>query len=125
MLGEPAARFLGWRMFSGLSITGKELHDSMCPMCSGRGQNLEDHDWENHSWDIRCLTCTWLFSDEWVPGFIPLLTATEAWDYSLVHHDCDPDENGMVPESVFQYMNPLGKWFNQGDKEFTLQIGFV
>lgn len=33
---EAAARYLGWRVFRGTTLTGKQLVDVLCPSCSGR-----------------------------------------------------------------------------------------
>lgn len=37
-LTEEGARFEGWRIFKGVSLTGKRLDDVICPNCSGRGE---------------------------------------------------------------------------------------
>lgn len=85
-LTEAGARSIGWRMFTGISITGKQLEDVACPSCSGRG----DHESTPPSWDVMCRTCGWQFSDEMYEDDPPLLSAWEAEQVAGDHH-CDTD----------------------------------
>lgn len=110
-LAEAGARSVGWRMFQGKSITGKDLWDVLCPVCSGRGT-----DPGLRTWDVRCLRCNWWFTDTWSLASEPVLTAAEALDIVLNHspEECVTD-HGYAPEE-FQYRHPVsGLWINFTD----------
>ena len=42
-----AARMLGWRLFKGLSQTGKELDDVVCPGCAGTTTTIASPRWRS------------------------------------------------------------------------------
>lgn len=107
---EAGARFSGWRLFRGLSITGKQLDDAICPSCSGRGPGADIP-----TWDIRCRHCRWQFTDFWRAEDPPLLTATEALKFSTRHAiDC--------LSSNFEFMDQDGTWYTRWDEEFRLLL---
>ena len=76
------ARHLGWRMFSGFSLTGKPLNDVVCPWCAG---TVPESDAEP-TWRVRCRTCDWEYDDE--DGDGPL-DAKAAKQLARDHH-CEP-----------------------------------
>jgi hypothetical protein len=58
-MNEQGARAVGWRMFSGVSVTGKPLDDVVCPRCAGTAQDDQEP-----SWRVRCTTCEWQSDDD-------------------------------------------------------------
>lgn len=85
-LPEAGARNIGWRLFNGLSLTGKPLGDVLCPVCSGRGE-----DPKMPTWNIECTTCEWNYIDEedWQVLKIPINSAEDA-DKIARDHKCEP-----------------------------------
>ena len=88
-----AARMLGWRMFQGVSQTGKPLDDVVCPTCAGTASEPDAPE----SWSVRCLACDWC-SDDDGPDEEPLLSAKDA--YSLGYdHECEPEIELRAPDA--------------------------
>lgn len=111
LLDEAGARFRGWRIYTGHSLTGKDIKDVICLKCSGRGK-VEDDEELIPSWDVCCKTCGWQFSDEWDEQFIPLLDEREAYAKAQMHH-CTPE---------FQYMDQGGRhWLDQDELDKRIQ----
>jgi hypothetical protein len=48
-LSDEALRVLGWRVFDGPSVTGKELHVRLCPACRRQPANTQEETVVN--WD--------------------------------------------------------------------------
>lgn len=107
-LTEAGARSIGWRMYSGPSVTGKELSDVACPNCSGRGHI----DPLPPSWDIRCSICHWIASDDGL-DHEPIISAREARAVAKLH-ECEPE---------FEYLAPgSDTWIREYHSEFTSQL---
>ena len=101
------ARASGWRMFQGLSQTGKELDDVVCPSCSGHEVPIQ----QVPSWVVEC-HCEWSSHEDWQPGDTPLLTAYEAMKFSR-DHKCEPE---------FKFISPEGKTYRSWDAEFQQEV---
>lgn len=80
-LPEAGARSVGWRFYQGKSFTGKEISDTVCPVCSDRGPDPGPP-----TWDVHCVLCGWKFTDDWGTSLVPLLTAWEA-STVIARHD--------------------------------------
>ena len=78
-----AARMLGWRFFTGKSVTGKEINDVVCPACAGNAEPPE----KKPTWRVGCRTCDWEWEDEYDEG---ALTAKDA-KHMANDHECEPD----------------------------------
>jgi hypothetical protein len=63
-------------------MTGKELSDVVCPVCSDRGPDPGPP-----TWDVQCGVCQWRFTDDWGIIGVPLLTAWEALQVAKKHDD--------------------------------------
>lgn len=84
------ARMLGWRMFTGTSVTGKAIDDVVCPYCAGT-KDVKDEP----SWQVGCYTCDW----EWWPeeGDEGPLTEKDA-EMLAREHECEKDTWVKPPE---------------------------
>jgi hypothetical protein len=91
------ARISGWRLFTGVSLTGKQLDDVVCPACAGTEPPKD----EQPSWSVRCRTCDWVYEDDFDEG---PLSAREARQLALDHH-CEPWVEIAAPNSD-QWMSP-------------------
>lgn len=83
---QEAARFLGWRFFDGLSMTGKPLSDVVCPTCAGTAEPVAETG-EPPGWRVRCNTCHWEYEDEYGDG---PLSPKEARDMAR-DHQCEAE----------------------------------
>lgn len=80
---EDVARHIGWRIWRGTTIGGKDAEDVVCPVCAG---NAEPPEKEAPGWRVRCNTCDWEREDEYDEG---PLTPKEA-KYMARDHECEP-----------------------------------
>lgn len=95
---EEGARFLGWRIFKGASVTGKPLDDTACPVCAGTATDPEPL----FSWRVRCNTCHWESEeDEDVDMAEPL--DGKAARYLASNHECEPWIEVQPPGSETWY----------------------
>jgi hypothetical protein len=95
-----AARMLGWRMFKGVSQTGKPLDDVVCPGCAGTTPITEDKP-ASPSWRVRCNTCYWEWEDEFDEGPLSPKDAK-----SMAHdHECEPEVE-IAPPSGEKWFHP-------------------
>jgi len=78
-----AARMLGWRMFRGVSQTGKPLDDVICPSCAGTRPPAPAE-----TWAVRCTTCDWSTEDD-PDDYEPVGTAADAVATGR-GHECEP-----------------------------------
>lgn len=96
---SPAvARAAGWRMFDGVSQTGKPLSDVVCPSCAGEvdaNQLIRAK-----SWDVMCDLCDWTYSEVDNDDFEPLLSEKEAKQVAR-DHECTP---------LLRLKPPHGEW---------------
>lgn len=76
------ARHLGWRMFSGVSLTGKPLEDVVCPWCAGTAPESE----LVPTWRVRCRTCDWEYDHEDGEGPLDAKAAKQL----ARDHQCEP-----------------------------------
>lgn len=107
MMSEEAARFAGWRFYSGPSLTGKELNDVICPVCTGAVAPVT----EVPTWVVEC-SCDWSSQDDLEPGESPILTAWEAERVSRDHR-CEP---------MFTFITPEGVRYSERNKVFQEQV---
>jgi hypothetical protein len=81
---NDAARMLGWRMFQGVSQTGKLLDDVVCPSCAGTARVPDVPE----TWSVRCATCDWS-SEDGDPDDYEAMSAKDA--VACGHdHECEP-----------------------------------
>jgi hypothetical protein len=78
---EQILRVQGWRIYSGTSLTGKEISDTVCPWCAGTATTPAP------GWRVGCHTCDWEF-DEKEDGEGPLTSQKEA-DQLARDHECE------------------------------------
>jgi hypothetical protein len=50
----------GWRLYDGPSLTGKELHYTVCPWCAG----TTDRPDPETAWTVGCSSCDWVYEPE-------------------------------------------------------------
>ena len=107
-VSEVSARLSGWRFYKGPSLTGKELDDVICPVCTGAipPQELVP------SWNMQCRYCDWSPADERELGDEPILTAYEA-SIVAAGHRCKP---------MFLFIDPSGKQYRNNDEEFRFLV---
>lgn len=105
---ETVARLQGWRFFSGLSQTGKQLDTVLCPVHSGQGTE----DTYVATWIVRCSICNW-DTEEDKDQYDPLiLTAYEA-KMAAGYHTCEP---------LFEFIRPDGRVFHEKDPDFLSEV---
>lgn len=104
---ETAARVLGWRVWSGTTMGGKQKRDVVCPVCAGTGEPEPE---PGPSWDVMCTTCGWQYTDEGpILAGEELANARDA-ESAAYDHEC---------EQAFRFKSPDGKWYDENTKEFT------
>lgn len=89
---EAGARFLGWRIYRGTTMSGREMVDVVCPVCSGRGPDPGPP-----TWDVVCLFCKWRYTDGWTLDSTALTVPQQVLNVIKEHNrDCqaflDPEE---------------------------------
>lgn len=77
------ARLAGWRMFKGLSVTGKPIDDVICPICAGTSTPVE----AGEVWTVGCKTCDWVSTED---EDEPIEEAADAMAVAIDHR-CEPD----------------------------------
>ncbi len=87
MLGETAARVYGWRLFSGVSQTGKAFDDVACPVCAGTAKDPVSA----ASWSVRCTTCDWSSDEGNVDEDDMEILGAQAAVMLGKDHECEPD----------------------------------
>lgn len=105
---EAVARLQGWRFFSGVSQTGKQLNDVLCPVHSGRQEEMA----LIPSWVVHCVNCEWDTDLERELDDPPILTAYEA-ELAARYHICEP---------VFEFIRPDSRVFRQNDPDFQAEV---
>jgi hypothetical protein len=99
------ARVEGWRMYKGVSVTGKEIDDVACPSCAGTAAPPGK---PAPSWRARCRTCDWDSDEDAEEAGEGPLTARDAKYLARGHH-CEPwieisppgtDERWLPPRMV-------------------------
>lgn len=87
---EPLyARVGGWRVWSGLTLGGRQSEVCYCPVCFGAVEPPED---EEPGWDAECVTCNTLMSDCTTEPITK--EAAEAWEFD---HQCEPEVFTLPP----------------------------
>lgn len=80
------ARMEGWRLFNGVSQTGKHLDDVVCPVCAGTNEPPEPRP---EGWVVACRTCEWQSNeDPDDPDLFAELTAKDA-KWLAREHRCE------------------------------------
>lgn len=74
-------RVKGWRIFDGLSQTGKPLSETVCPWCAGTATEPAP------TWRVGCNTCYWEWEDDYDEGPLSQKEAKRIAD----DHECEPD----------------------------------
>jgi len=90
------ARGLGWRIYDGLSVTGKRLSVRLCPACVGAGE-VRAGDGVPRGFDAECSTCDARMSDDWwdeEPDYGWSEKDAENW---ISEHECQPDTHIVRP----------------------------
>ena len=104
---EQQARAVGWRMFDGVSQTGKPLSDVVCPTCSGAERPPVEG-----SWNVQCTSCGWEYLeglDDDTEADELLHTEQEAKDVAK-DHDCEPEFRLMPPGPDAKWSEPKEAW---------------
>jgi hypothetical protein len=89
------ARAAGWRMFTGVSVTGKPLDDVVCPACAGTA----DPEDAPQGWRVRCNTCDWEYEDDDDGPLSPAEARQMAYD-----HECEPEVRLAPPSGDRWYL---------------------
>jgi hypothetical protein len=84
------ARMDGWRLFKGVSLTGKPLNDVVCPRCADTAKPPNPEP----TWSVRCNTCDWEWEDEYGEGPLGAKEAKRMAD----DHECDPEMEIQSPD---------------------------
>lgn len=109
---------MGWRIFEGLSLTGKPMEDVMCPVHSGCGSD-PGLPTAADSWDVSCMNCYWYFLDEFMPGDPVLLSAADAVAAAKQHIAvCEVKHK----EPVFEFKDQDDFWYGQNDPVFQTMV---
>lgn len=78
---EAGARHVGWRIYRGKTMSGREMVDVVCPVCSGRGPDPGPP-----TWDVECRFCHWKFTDDWQLTSDAVLTAWQTMNVIKDHN---------------------------------------
>lgn len=103
MTSVEVLRAGGWRLFEGVSQTGKPLSDVVCPWCAGTVETPPP------GWKVRCRTCDWEYEDEDDEPLDAKPAKQVARD-----HECEPWVEISPPGSE-RWGGP--SWFNNDGSE--------
>ena len=88
---DSNARALGWMVWEGRTLTGKESRVSFCPVHAGRTEEAAEA--QETGYDAECFTCNERASEE--PDFEGTEAAAEGW---MEEHACEPDVSLIRPK---------------------------
>lgn len=97
-------RAAGWRIYDGPSLTGKELHISVCPWCAGTTDAVDP---ETH-WRVGCSSCGWVYDpddDDNVGDRTEPLSKAEAQQLAADHW-CQPSTWIDHPKRTYASLAP-------------------
>jgi hypothetical protein len=89
---RDVARAEGWRTFQGKSVTGKDLDDVICPICSGTATPVD----AGEVWTVGCSTCDWVSTED---DDEPILDAPDAMAVATDHR-CQPKVYIVDPQGI-------------------------